>query len=142
MNFTDSSELLTPQAFEEIKNFVLRRGDRRTYRNFDSHNPHYRFKHFDVFFGSDIGQQNITNDPALSDFNQLTIYDSSAEIQYYELILVRKADVSKQRSWLRAGMEEERVYLVDVYDKGLKKMQKTLMNYLEQLRNELTSSTS
>lgn len=136
-NFVDLTNQLSLNQFEQIKDFVLKQGDRKTYRNFDNHNPHYRFTNFDIYFGADVGQKNSNNDPSLSDFNQLKISDTSAPIRYYELIIVRKGDLTLQKSWLKNGMQECNVYLVDVYAAGLEKLMNNLPNYLEEIMLEV-----
>ncbi len=137
MNFTAISTMVPPIKFEKIQRFILKNGDRRTYRNFDNHNPHYKFSNCEVFLGADIGQRNGTNDPAISNFNQLTITDYEATLRYYELIIVRKGDLEAKKAWIREGMEEEQVYLVDVYGKGLALLKNNLPIYLEQIEKEL-----
>ncbi|WP_282132485.1 hypothetical protein [Cellulophaga baltica] len=137
MNFTAISTIVPPIKFEKIQRFILKNGDRRTYRNFDNHNPHYKFSNCEVFLGADIGQRNGTNDPAISNFNQLTITDYDATLRYYELIIVRKGDLEAEKAWIREGMEEEQVYLVDVYGKGLALLKNNLPIYLEQIEKEL-----
>lgn len=137
MNYTNISNLLSVEEFEKIKRFILNKGDRKTYRNFDNDNPHYELMNFDLFLGADIGQRNINNDPEISDFNQLTIADEHSEIRYYELIIVRKGDVKALKSWIRSGMKEEEVYLVDFYGKGLEMMKNNIKGYLKQLNKKI-----
>ncbi|SDE85262.1 hypothetical protein [Cellulophaga baltica] len=137
MNFTVISTIVPPEKFEKIQRFILKNGDRRTYRNFDNHNPHYKFLNCEVFLGADIGQRNGTNDPAISNFNQLTITDYNSVLRYYELIIVRKGDLEAEKAWIREGMEEEQVYLVDVYGKGLALLKNNLPIYLEQIEKKL-----
>ena len=138
MNYTNITSLINYDEFEQIKEFVLKKGDNKIYRNFDSNNPHYRFEDFDVFFGADIGQKNINNDPEISNFNQLTIKDDKSDtIQYYELIIVRKGDLKENKAWIITGMEEGQIYLVDSYNKGLIAMKNNLPNYLKQIKKEV-----
>lgn len=141
-NFTDVSDLISPKEFEKIKEFVLKNGGKMTYRNFDSNNPYYKFSNCDVFFGADIGQRNIKNDPEISDFNQLTIADWNSNIRYYELIIVRKDDLKAEKAWLQEGMIEQHVYLVDDYGKGLKLMKNNLQSYLTQIKKEVTATNN
>lgn len=134
INVTDFIEIL---EFKKIKEFILEKGDKMTYRNFDNNNPHYQFENFDVFLGSEIGQKNINNNPEISDFNQLTIFDANSNVRYYELILVKKGDLKKEKYWIKKGMKEEQVYLVDSYNKGLNLMKGNLSNYLKKIRKEI-----
>jgi hypothetical protein len=136
-DFAELSDLISLNEFEQIKSFVLKKGDRQTYRNIDNNNPHFKFKNFHVYLGSDIGQKNLNNDPALSDFNQLVIYDHDALINYYEVIMVRKGDVKIQKSWLQAGMQESHLYLLVSRNNEMEKMLSNLSSYLEQIRNEV-----
>ncbi len=138
-NFVEISSLISFDDFERLKNFILKVGDKKTHRSFDCDNPHYRFDNFDVFLGADIGQRNPYNDPEISDFNQLTIYDPNSSIMYYELIIVRKGDIKNNKYWIEDGMKEGKVYLVDVYNKGLATMKNNLPAYLEQMTKEMKS---
>lgn len=139
-NFTDITNLISLKEFEKIKEFVLKNGGRKSYRNFDSNNPHYRFLNCDVYFGADIGQKNIQNNPELSDFNELTIADWNSTIRYYELIIVRQGDIKAKKAWLQKGMIEQRVYLVDTYGKGLELIKNNLSSYLTQIKKEVTAN--
>ncbi|MDC1285301.1 hypothetical protein N8Z33_01290 [Flavobacteriaceae bacterium] len=141
-NFTDVTELISSEEFERVKEFVLKNGGKMTYRNFDSNNPHYKFSNCDVYFGADVGQKNINNDPKISDFNQLTIADWDSDIRYYELIIVRKGDLKVEKTWIEEGMKEQYVYLVDVYGKKLELMRKSLTNYLMQIKEEITTTNN
>ncbi|WP_157814136.1 hypothetical protein [Olleya sp. Bg11-27] len=81
MNFTNVSDVISFEEFEQIKAFILKNGDKMIFRNFDNNNPHYKYVNCDVFLGADIGQRNINNDPDISDFNQLTIKNRKANIK-------------------------------------------------------------
>lgn len=48
-NYGDVSNLIFYKEFEQIKKFILEKGDQKTYRNFDNNNPHYKFETFNVF---------------------------------------------------------------------------------------------
>ena len=138
MTFIDISKILSVNEFEKIKNFILKKGDRQTYRNFDNDNPHYGFNGFEVFLASDIGQKNIRNDPAKSDFNELTIYDRKASIQYYRIFIVRKGDIKSNKFGIKKGMKEGKVYLVDVYENGINALIKILPKYLEKIKTQIS----
>lgn len=142
MNFTNITNQIDANEFEKIKKFILNNGDKMTYRNFDNNNPHYKFENCDIFLGSDIGQKNINNDPQISDFNQLTIADWNSDIKYYELIIVRKGSLKENKAWIKKGMEDNQVYLLDNYDKGLKLMKKQLQDYLKQINKEITATNN
>ncbi len=135
-SFENISTFFSTEVFEMVKNFILTKGDRKTYRNFDNRNPHYSFVQFEVFLGSDIGQQNINNNPELSDFNQMTIVERNGTVRYYEMIIVRPGDIEKRKAWIQKGMKEGEVYLVDVYGQGLDKMKGDIMGLLRMLQEE------
>ncbi|MDD7887663.1 hypothetical protein [Flavivirga sp. 57AJ16] len=139
MNFKNVTSQIDTNEFEEIKNFILNNGDKMTYRNIDSNNPHYKFENCDAFLNSDIGQKNINNDQKISDFNELTIRDWNSDIKYYHLIIIRKGSLKEHKSWVKKGMEEDQIYLVDVYDEGLQLMKNNLTDYLKQIKKEITA---
>ncbi|MCF6352982.1 MAG: hypothetical protein L3J06_08230 [Cyclobacteriaceae bacterium] len=134
--FVEITDSLSIQKFEHIKNFILNKGDRRFYRNYDNNNPHYDFSTFHVYLNAEIGQKNLYNDPEVSDFNEITIYDSGAEIQYYTIRIVRKGDIENKEILVNRGMKENNVYLMDTYKDGLGKMEKNLLEiYLPKIRS-------
>ncbi|WP_308993734.1 hypothetical protein QLS71_015130 [Mariniflexile litorale] len=139
MNFKNITSQIDTNEFEKIKTFILKNGDKMTYRNFDSNNPHYKFENCDAFLGSDIGQKNIHNDPEISDFNQLTIADWNSDVKYYELIIIRKGSLKENKAWVRKGMKENHVYLVDDDGKGLELIENNLPNYLKRIKEEINS---
>jgi len=134
--FVDITEDFSVQEFELVKSFILDKGDRRFYRNYDNNNPHYDFSTFHVYLNAEIGQKNLYNDPGISDFNEITIYDSGAEIQYYTIRIVRKGDIENKDIAVGTGMKENHIYLMNTYEEDLKKMEKNLFDiYLPIIRS-------
>jgi hypothetical protein len=64
---------LTVETFLHMKQFVLAKGDRRTYSSMYNDNPHFAFSDMDVYLNPEGGQRNINCDPALSDFDEIVI---------------------------------------------------------------------
>ncbi|MCP2029793.1 hypothetical protein L1276_004987 [Flavobacterium sp. HSC-32F16] len=62
-NFLKITNQFSVENFEKVKEFILEKGNRKTYRNYDSNNPFYDFGEFQSYLGADTGQQNINNDP-------------------------------------------------------------------------------
>jgi len=141
--FIEITDLLSVEEFEKIRNFILTKGDRRTYRNFDSNNPHYHFNDFHAYLNSEIGQKNINNDPEISDFNEITIHDwndGAFDIQYYTIKIVRKGDIKNELIYVEEEMKENSVYLLNAYEKDLNLMLKHLKeHYLIKLRNKINT---
>ena len=73
----------TPAEFRAIRDFILRKGDRRTYCNMFNRNPHYSFDGFEAYLHPDVGQRNINCEPALSGFDRIVIQDWSASEIYF-----------------------------------------------------------
>ena len=117
--------------FERIKQFILKKQYRKTYRNFDNNNPFYDFGKFQGYLGADIGQQNIYNDPKISDFNELTLKDND---HYYKILIVRKGDIQASKKGIQNGMQENEVYYVDVYQTGFDKIPVLLLEYLNLIK--------
>ncbi len=147
IRFVNISNLMSFEAFEKAKGFILKCGDRgkKLFRNYDNDNPHYEFVNFDVFLGSDIGQRNINNDPNISDFNEFTIADwhsklsRNSNIVYYKLVIVRPGDIKNKKQWIIEGMKENEVYLVDFDDNELELMKNNLQYYLKQIEKEINT---
>ncbi len=133
---------LSMDEFELIKNFILKNKGRQTYRNYDNNNPHYAFIDFDIYLGADIGRKNSNNDPDISDFNELTIKHTilGAPIKYFQLVIVRKSDLVKDKAHIMKGMEENKVYLVDLDNGGLDKLKKRLPPFLKTIRERIANS--
>ncbi len=148
--FIEISDILSSQEFENIKNFILKKGNRQTYRNFDNNNPVYSFKNndtiaFRTFLNAEIGQGNINNDPKISDFNQITIWNNSdsitPHITYYNILIVRKGDIKNELIQVKKGMQENRVYLVNHHEhaKDFDSMPANLKYFLTEIRNEMNA---
>ena len=137
-HFVEITNLISINEFEEIKKSAINSDYRFFFRSYDNYNPAINYGNFQVFFGADI--RNINNDPNLSDFNELTIKDNESDIQYYQIIIVRKGDIVGQKNWIIKGMEEGKIYLVDNYEKGINKMKVNLPQYLETMKKSLTKN--
>jgi len=131
------TEIFSLNDFEVAKTFILTNGNKGTYRNFDGDNPHYSFDGFEAYLNAEIGQRNINNDPAISDFNQITIRDRNAIPQYYTIHIVRKGDNTKEGITRPVeGMWEERVYLLNPYGDDINIMKNNLIKYIEVIKNQ------
>lgn len=130
--YVNITEIIPVDVFEKITNYLLNKGDRKTFRNIDSDNPHLKMEGFDVFLGPE-SRLNTRCDPELSDFNELVIYDPSETVQYYHLIIVRNGDKSKENIDLPHWLEEENIYLWDPYQKDVEKMKEGMLPYLRQI---------
>lgn len=131
-NFQKITNQFTVEDFEKVKEFILKKGNRKTYRNYDNNNPFYDFGKFQSYLGSDIGQQNINNDPKLSDFNELTLKDNN---HYFKILIVRKGDIQASKKDIQTGMLENEVYFVDNYQIEFNKISDLLTNYLKILQS-------
>jgi len=125
------------EEFESIKEFILTKGDRLTYRTFDGNNPHYKFEYFDVFLNADIGQRNSNNNPSISDFNELVIYDRDSEIMYYHIVIVREGDIAAKKSRVNERMKEGEVYLIDIDEEGIRIMRRNVPEYLKKMKEKI-----
>lgn len=130
-NFLKITNQFSVDEFEKVKGFILERGNRKTYRNYDNHNPYYNFGKFEAYLGADIGQQNLYNKTDLSDFNELTLKD---ENHYYKIIIVRKGDIQASKKWILKGMQENEVYYTDAYQESIKEIPNLLLEYFNLLR--------
>jgi hypothetical protein len=77
-------DALTADAFERIKQLVLRDGDRRTYCNMYNGNPHLEVDGFHAYLNPAAGQANLDCDPTRSDFDEIVIRDQRATPQYVQ----------------------------------------------------------
>lgn len=124
--------------FELVKSFILNKGDRKTYRTFDSNNPHYSFYGFEAYLNAETGQNNINNNPTISGFNQITLRDKNANPQYYTIHIVRKGDNSKADITKPfEGMKEEKVYLLNPNDEDIEVMKNNLKGYIRIIKSSL-----
>lgn len=129
-HFIKITNQFSMQDFERVKNFILKEGNQKTYRNFDNNNPYYDFKKFEVYLASDIGQKNINNDPELSDFNTMTLKNDN---QYYEIIAVKKGYIKAMKKGIESGMTENEVYLTDYDQNALDKIPDQLIGYFQDM---------
>lgn len=99
-DFTNITNNFSESQFDELKRFILKKGDRQSYRNFDSKNPHYKIGNANLYLNAEIGQENRNNEATLSDFNEITINDAKCR---YTIRLVRKGDLKKPIFILQKG---------------------------------------
>ncbi|KPM32521.1 Hypothetical protein I595_939 [Croceitalea dokdonensis DOKDO 023] len=101
--FIDVSAEFSKKDFEKVRKFVFKNGDRRTFRNMDNGNPHYRFSDFDLYLGAS-GQLNLleTKKIARTNYNELVIHDK----QYYTLYFITGEQMGKNRT----NLKKDRVY--------------------------------
>ncbi len=73
--FVDISTTFSKKDFEKVRKFIFKNGDRQTYRNLDSNNPHYKFEDFDVYLGT-WGQSRFfeRDAPRMKDYSELVIH--------------------------------------------------------------------
>lgn len=129
-DFIKITNQFSVQDFERVKSFILKEGNRKTYRNFDNSNPYYDFRKFEAYLASDIGQKNINNDPKLSDFNEITLKDDN---QYYQIIVVKIGDIKEMKKGIESRMQENEVYLTAYNQKDLDKIPNQLIDYFEDM---------
>ncbi|MFB9076370.1 hypothetical protein ACFFLS_19130 [Flavobacterium procerum] len=133
-NFLKITNQFSAQDFEKLKIFILKKGNRKTFRNFDNNNPYYDFGTFEAYLGADVGQQNIYNDEKLSDFNEMTLRDENL---YYKIVIVRKGDIQSSKKGILDGMTENEVFYTGVYQEDLSHIPALLLEYLERLKTEI-----
>lgn len=131
-DYSKISDQFSVKDFEAVKSFILEKGNRKTYRNYDNNNPYYNFGKFQVYLGADTGQANINNDSKVSDFNEMTLKDDN---QYYKILIVRKGDIDASKKGILNGMDEDEVYFVDAYQAGLDKNLDVLSSYLKLMKD-------
>lgn len=98
-------------TFDKIKNYIIKSGDKQTFRNFDNSNPHYSLFGRELYLGSDIGQKNIENNPKKSDFNDLTVISRLYSGVDLHLLAVRTGDIAAKKQWVQDDMKEGFVYV-------------------------------
>jgi len=135
----DISGSFTISEFENVKTYILQNGDKQTYRSFDGNNPHFSFSGFEAYLNAETGQKNAMNDPLLSDFNEITMRDSSADPQYYTIHVVRVGDSKKKDVVIQEGMKEGRVYLLNPYKDDIKEMEINVEKYTEVILNTISA---
>lgn len=139
--YADITTVFSINDFEVAKSFILSKGDRQTYRVFDSNNPHHSYNGFEAYLNAEIGQKNITNDPAISGFNEITIRDKNANPQYYTIHVVRIGDTSQKDITIQEGMREGRVYLLNPFENDLEVMKNNLNGYLQTIKSDKEQET-
>jgi hypothetical protein len=97
--YRDLSQTLSVREFENIKSFILDNGDRQTYCNMYSDNPHYSFERFEAWLNPETGQRNINCDPEISDFNEIVLRDQDPEPQYFYILIIRRGDLEDEDIW-------------------------------------------
>ncbi len=134
--YVEITDDFSPKQFEFVKQFILENGDRQTYRNIDSNNPHYSFEGINVYLNSEHRNGNI--DQKISEFNEITIRDFGATIQYYTIRIVRQGDIANPKIHIDNAMQENKVYLMNDYGEDIQFMKKALIGiYLKKIETEI-----
>lgn len=126
-NCLNITAFLSPGQFESITRFILENGDRKTYRNMDSNNPHYRLKSFDLYLNPEDTRRAETAN-ALPYFNEIVIYDPSHDIQYFIIRIVRNGNTGGSETDMFPACEPGHTYLLNPYDEDIVKMKEALLN--------------
>ena len=101
------SSLLTVRNFHNIKEFILKYGDKETYCNMYNNNPHYEFEEFHVYLHPDIGQLNINCDPEKSDFDDIVVRTSNPVYRSCHIKLAGNQKDRLQIRWPYVQMSSE-----------------------------------
>jgi len=133
-DFLDITNMMSYNDFENIKNYILSKGDRETFCNMYNDNPHYSFTGFEAYLNPEIGQLNINCDPELSDFNEIVIRDQSSDPQYFHLLIVHIGDLdNEQITRNTSGLIEGKVYLLKYYEYDLGLMAEKVRLYITEM---------
>ena len=115
LNITDKLSL---HEFEAIIDYVLAHGDRKSYCNRYSNNPHLKVGDFDLFLTPD-DKQNTFCDTTISGFNEIVIYHPGADIQYYHIKLADAEEVEHYKDTKGHELQSDQVYLNGLYNEDL-----------------------
>lgn len=130
--YRDITEFFSLQEFEDLLSFVLENGNNKTYCSLYNNNPHYAFAGFDVYLNPVSGNNSDLGDFKLSDFNELLIHDLNEDIQYYHICSGFSTKVLPDGSI--PDLKENRVYLLNIYDENMNRMEKNLRVYIKNLK--------
>ena len=50
--YVDVSDIFSKKDFKKLRKFIFKKGDRQSFRNYDTNNPHYSFDDFDVYLAT------------------------------------------------------------------------------------------
>ncbi|MCL2067622.1 MAG: hypothetical protein FWG99_09175 [Treponema sp.] len=116
----DISELLSKNDFEEIVQFILDNGDRRTYCNMYNNNPHYRIEDFSIYLNPISQFINFTRDnlsTLAGEYDEMVIMDQNSTYLYYYIKL------SGERIWVYDPYEIKKIdYRNDIIKKYMPKL--------------------
>jgi hypothetical protein len=141
IEYHEISNIVPLDLFETMKMFIIKKGDRETYSNMYSNNPHYSFSGFESYLNPETGQRNSYCDTSLSDFNEIVIRDQNANPQYYYIHIVRKGDLEDTLIHTWEGMSEEKVYVLYQNIDRLDSITKNLTEYIDLIKYELSTSS-
>ena len=127
-------------TFDKIKNFVIKKGGKQTFRNFDNNNPHYTSKFFEIYLGSDIGQKNINNEPKKSNFNEMQVFSKKYSGINFCLIAVRKGDQKLNKYWIYPDMIEGYVYVYMTNKYSFEIIENEINSFLRDINTKLKSN--
>ncbi len=102
--YADVSETFSFEDFSRLRTFILKNGDRRTFRNLDNNNPYYAFEDVGVYLGT--GNQNNINHSGKLDpkeYIEMTLWGD----KQYQLFVI---DPETNNKLTPSFLERGRVY--------------------------------
>jgi hypothetical protein len=134
--YRDLTNSFSCQDFELFKNFILENGDRQTFSNMYSNNPHYSFKRFEAYLLPEIGQINGNCDPEISDFNIIVLRDIKSDPQYYRILRVQQGDLENKKIIPTIpGMKERKVYLLKNDGYNIDDLESRISDYINLIKS-------
>jgi hypothetical protein len=91
--------VITRENLIKIKQFIIQSSQRETYNNLYNNNPSYHTQKFRFYLNPDAGSNNSDCDLNKSDFNSLTIRNSSDRNQYRTVEFLDKTFIYVTTSW-------------------------------------------
>ncbi|MDR3273265.1 MAG: hypothetical protein LBT29_07280 [Flavobacteriaceae bacterium] len=77
--------ILNKEEFQNILEYIIKNGDRRTYCQAYNYNPHYSLDGFEIYLNP--VHQGLDLSYNIHDYNEIVIYDNSDYRKYFDIIL-------------------------------------------------------
>ncbi len=135
------SPYLSISDFENIKNFILTNGDRKTIFSHLQNNPHYNFNGVDAYLKPTDFRLNINCDPDVSDYDSLVLILKDGP--FFNADIIRQMDydpIMQAAVTTPLALEKNTVYLRNIYAPINGHYSKYVIDILEAIKNEVAQN--
>jgi hypothetical protein len=139
-NPIDITDILSYKQFEQIKEFILTKGDTQTYCNMYSNNPHYRINNIELYLNP--GFQSLIKDTEKKDLEIIDLHSLGKQRVVYNTLVLRiwnDKEYPFQYTFIGGDKNSQKVYLEPYWDTNetMNKRHSKIWKYLLEITSHI-----